>query len=162
MRPTREQARERLETWFANYSADHRNTLNQRLHVLCVPLILWAVVALLWCIPVPGTLFGPGAFAALAMFLVWSFYYRHSRALGMGMLLVFIGFSWGTRWLYFQYGAATLATLAAGVFALAWVGQFVGHHFEGRRPSFLTDLTYLLIGPLWVLAKLYRRMGLRY
>ncbi|HET6604575.1 MAG TPA: Mpo1-like protein, partial [Xanthomonadaceae bacterium] len=42
------------------------------------------------------------------------------------------------------------------------IGQFIGHHIEGRRPSFLTDLTYLLIGPLWLMAKLYRRMGWSY
>ena len=48
---------------------------------------------------------------------------------------------------------------AAGVFVLAWIGQFYGHHLEGRRPSFLTDLVYLLIGPAWVLGKLYRHRG---
>ena len=40
--------------------------------------------------------------------------------------------------------------------------QFVGHSklFEGKRPSFFTDLRYLLIGPAWILAKAYRRLGL--
>ena len=54
--------------------------------------------------------------------------------------------------------------LAVGVFVLAWIAQFVGHSklFEGRKPSFLTDLKYLLIGPAWVLAKLYRKLGLKY
>ena len=45
---------------------------------------------------------------------------------------------------------------------LAWIAQFVGHRIEGRKPSFLTDLTYLLIGPAWVLAKLYRKLGWNY
>lgn len=162
MRHDREQARRRLSQWFDSYSADHRNTINQWFHVFCVPLILWAAVALLWCIPVPGTLFGPGSFAALAMFLTWSFYYRHSRPLGFGMLAVFVAFAWGTRWLHLMLGTANLAWLALAVFALAWVGQFIGHHIEGRRPSFLTDLTYLLIGPVWVLNKLYRKLGWKY
>lgn len=151
-----------IDRWFASYSGDHRNTLNQWLHVVCVPLILWSVIALLWCIPVPGTLFGPGAFAALAMFMTWSFYYRHSRTLGMGMLLVFVLISWTTRWLHIELGSAGLAKLALAVFVVAWIGQFIGHHFEGRRPSFLTDLTYLLIGPVWVLNKLYRTLGWKY
>ena len=151
-----------IDRWFASYSSDHRNTLNQRLHVVCVPLILWTVIALLWCIPVPGTLFGPGAFAALAMFMTWSFYYRHSRTLGMGMLLFFVLISWTTRWLHIELGSAGLAKLALAVFVVAWIGQFIGHHFEGRRPSFLTDLTYLLIGPVWVLNKLYRTLGWKY
>ena len=151
-----------IDRWFASYSDDHRNITNQWIHVLCVPLILWSVVALLWAIPVPGTLFGPGAFAALAMFMTWSFYYRHSRTLGMGMLAVFVGMSWATRWLHLQLGSGQLALLALAVFAIAWVGQFIGHHIEGRRPSFLTDLTYLLVGPVWVLNTLYRKLGWKY
>ncbi|RMH93368.1 DUF962 domain-containing protein [Lysobacter pythonis] len=158
----RDTAERPIERWFASYSDDHQNPLNQWLHVVCVPLILWSVVALLWAIPVPGTLFGPGAFAALAMFLAWMFYYRHSRPLGFGMLAVFVVFAWGTRWLHGQLGGAGLAWLALGVFVTAWIGQFVGHYREGRRPSFLTDLTYLLIGPAWVLNKLYRKFGWKY
>ena len=50
--------------------------------------------------------------------------------------------------------------LAVGVFVAAWIGQFIGHQFEGRRPSFLTDLAYLLIGPAWLMAKLLRRLGM--
>jgi uncharacterized membrane protein YGL010W len=48
------------------------------------------------------------------------------------------------------------------VFVVAWIGQFIGHKIEGRKPSFLTDLSYLMIGPLWVLAKLYRKLGIAY
>ncbi|HND86152.1 MAG TPA: DUF962 domain-containing protein [Pseudobdellovibrionaceae bacterium] len=44
--------------------------------------------------------------------------------------------------------------LAASAFAIAWVGQFYGHYLEGKRPSFFTDLQYLLIGPIWVMRKL--------
>jgi uncharacterized membrane protein YGL010W len=44
---------------------------------------------------------------------------------------------------------------------VGWIGQFIGHGFEGKRPSFLRDLRFLLVGPLWVLAGLYRRLGLR-
>lgn len=162
MPQTGEAAQRPIERWFESYSGDHRNSTNQWLHVACVPLILWSVIALLWCIPVPGTLFGPGAFAALTMFMTWSFYYRHSRRLGMGMLLVFVLMSWATRWLHLELGSAGLATLAVAVFVAAWIGQFIGHHIEGRRPSFLTDLTYLLIGPVWVLNKLYRKLGWKY
>ena len=47
------------------------------------------------------------------------------------------------------------------VFTLGWIGQFIGHYVEGRRPSFFRDLRFLLIGPLWVLAKLYAALGIR-
>ena len=163
MNATIEPGARRIDRWFASYSGDHRNPTNQKIHVVAVPLILWSVVALLWCIPVPaGGWFKPGIVVALAMFFAWSFYFRASRALGIGMLVVFVAMGWLTRWLYFWLGARQLLFLAIGVFVLAWIAQFVGHKIEGRKPSFLTDLTYLLIGPAWVLAKLYRVLGLRW
>ena len=151
-----------IDRWFASYSGDHRNDTNQVIHVFAVPAILWSVIALLWCIPAPGTLFKPGIWAALPMFAAWLFYQRGSRALGMGMLLVFVALSALTWWLHGTFGTAGLLKLAVAVFVLAWIAQFVGHKIEGRKPSFFTDLVYLLIGPAWVLAKLYRRLGWRW
>lgn len=151
-----------IDRWFASYAEHHRNPTNQWIHVFAVPAILWSVIALLWCIPVIGTWFRPGLWAALAMFLAWMFYYRASRPLGFGMLGLLVLLAWLTRWLYDALGAQQLLYLAIGVFVVAWIAQFVGHRIEGRKPSFLTDLTYLLIGPAWVLAKLYRRLGWRY
>ena len=151
-----------IDRWFAHYSDDHRNATNQRIHLFAVPLILWSVVALLWCIPVVGSWFRPGLWAALAMVFAWSFYFRASRRLGYGMLAVFVLMAWTTRWLHLTVGTTQLLYLAIGVFVVAWIAQFVGHKIEGRKPSFLTDLTYLLIGPAWVLAKLYRKLGWSY
>ena len=151
-----------IDRWFASYSDDHRNDANQRIHVLCVPAILWSVVALLWCIPTPGTLFRDGVFAGVAMVAAALFYYRHSRRLGLGMAIAFVVIGLVTRALHDALGSRDLAIVAAVVFVIAWIGQFVGHKLEGRKPSFLTDLTYLLIGPAWVLAKLYRRLGIAY
>jgi uncharacterized membrane protein YGL010W len=152
----------RIDRWFAHYSDDHRNPANQRIHVFAVPAILWSVVAMLWCIPVHATWFRTGLWAALAMFFAWMFYFRNSRRLGYGMLAVFVAMAWLTRWLHDTLGGRQLLSLAIAVFVVAWIAQFVGHKLEGRKPSFLTDLTYLMIGPAWVLAKLYRRLGWRW
>jgi uncharacterized membrane protein YGL010W len=65
-----------------------------------------------------------------------------------------------TAWLHATFGVRTLLMLAIAVFVVAWIAQFVGHKIEGRKPSFLTDLTYLLIGPAWVLAKGLRKLGI--
>ena len=151
-----------IDRWFTSYSGDHRNISNQLIHVICVPAILWSVIALLWCIPSPGNWFRAGLWAGLAMFAAWMFYYRASKKLGLGMLAVFVVLGWLTRWLHDSLGTTNLLTLAISVFVVAWIGQFVGHKIEGRKPSFLTDLTYLLIGPAWVLAKLYRKLGWSY
>ena len=151
-----------IDRWFASYSSDHRNDTNQWIHIFAVPLIVWSVIALLWCVPVPGTWFLPGFWAGLTMFAAWMFYFRASRRLGFGMLLVFVALAWLTRWLHLSLGTQGLLVAAVSVFVLAWIAQFVGHSklFENKRPSFLTDLRYLLIGPAWILANAYRRFGL--
>ena len=48
------------------------------------------------------------------------------------------------------------------VFVAAWIGQFIGHKIEGKKPSFLKDIVFLLIGPAWLLSKIYRKVGLPY
>lgn len=159
---TTETAERPIDAWFAKYSADHQNATNQTIHFVAVPTILWTVTALLWCVPVPGTLFGAGAWAAFASFAAWMFYYRASRTLGFGMLAVLVVMLGIDRYLQERIGLSMLLKVAIAVFVVAWIAQFVGHKLEGKKPSFLTDLVYLLIGPAWVLAKVLRRFGLTY
>ncbi|WP_340648323.1 DUF962 domain-containing protein [Pseudoxanthomonas winnipegensis] len=151
-----------IDRWFANYSQDHRNLTNQAIHVVAVPAILWSVIALLWCIPVQATWFRGGVWAGLAMFCAWMYYNRLSRSIGYGMFVVFFTMGCVCRLISQRAGSEVLLWSAASVFVVAWIAQFVGHKIEGRKPSFLTDLSYLLIGPIWVLAKFYRKMGWRY
>lgn len=151
-----------IDRWFSSYSSDHQNDTNQLIHVFAVPAILWSVVALIWCVPVFGTLFQSGVWAALAMFGTWMFYNRLSRPIGYGMLAIFFFMGCVCRLIEQTWGLQTLFWTAIGVFVVAWIAQFVGHKIEGRKPSFFTDLVYLLIGPIWVLSKFYRSMGWKY
>ena len=155
-------ARREVERWLGNYSEDHRNPTNITIHWICVPAILWTVIALLWVVPVPVMIGRAGLWAAAAMVLAFAFYLRLSRPLAFAMLVVFVVLGLVTEALYRMLGATQLMWLAIAVFVVAWIGQFIGHKIEGRKPSFLTDLAYLLIGPAWIVAKLMRRIGLAY
>ncbi|MEO7068475.1 MAG: Mpo1-like protein [Rhodanobacter sp.] len=150
-----------MQNWLNSYSADHKNPINQVFHWLCVPPIVWAVIALLWIIPVPTSIMRPGAWAVLVMVLAFTWYWKHSHRLAAALLVAFAVLGVVTYWLFDALGAAGLRNLAIIVFVLAWIGQFVGHHYEGHRPSFLTDLSYLLIGPAWLMAKLLRKLGFK-
>ena len=154
--------RREVDRWLGNYSEDHRNPTNIVVHWICVPLILWSAVALLWVIPVPEWLGRPGLWAAVAMFFAMAFYLRLSRPLGFGMLAAFVLLGAITELLYRAIGPRDLLWLAIAVFVAAWIAQFVGHKIEGKKPSFLTDIAYLLIGPAWIVAKLMRRAGIAY
>ncbi|MGN2245384.1 DUF962 domain-containing protein [Frateuria sp. GZRR35] len=150
-----------MQSWLDGYSADHRNPVNQVIHWICVPPIVWTVVALLWTVPVPSAFLKPGAWAVFAMVLAFAWYWKHSHRLGGALLVAFVVLALFTAWLFELLGPVRLRWLALAVFVLAWVGQFVGHKFEGHRPSFLTDLSYLLVGPAWLMEKFLRRIGFK-
>jgi uncharacterized membrane protein YGL010W len=96
------------------------------------------------------------------MFLAWANYRRLSRPLAKGLFVCFLSSAFFNRWIATSFGMGTLVTAAIVVFVVAWIGQFIGHKVEGHRPSFFTDLVFLLIGPLWTLRKLYQRLGIGY
>jgi uncharacterized membrane protein YGL010W len=50
--------------------------------------------------------------------------------------------------------------IALIIFILAWIGQFWGHKIEGKKPSFIKDVQFLMIGPAWVMSFLFRKAGL--
>ena len=149
-----------VESLLAQYSSDHVNPTNQVIHLFCVPAIVWSASAMLWAIPVPGDFLKAGSWCALVMFLAWLWYWSKSRSLAVGALVGFVLMIFLNRWLVFRLGINGLLALGVGVFVVAWIAQFIGHKIEGKRPSFLTDLVYLLVGPLWTLNKLYRKVGL--
>lgn len=151
-----------VHDWFGSYSDDHQHPLNRAIHWICVPAILWCVIALIWVVPVPAWLGRPGFWSFVAMFAAFLFYSKLSRPIGYGMAATFIVLGLITAGLYHLLGPRDLLWLAVAVFVLAWIGQFIGHRIEGRRPSFLTDLSYLLIGPAWLLGKLLRHCGVAY
>jgi uncharacterized membrane protein YGL010W len=150
----------RVDELLDQYSADHRDATNQRIHVVCVPAIVWSVTAALWAVPVPPALAQPGAWSVVAMFLAWAWYWRLSRPLAMGLFLCFLVCVLLNLWIATRFGIDRLLMTGAVVFVVAWIGQFIGHIYEGHRPSFLTDLVFLLVGPMWTLRKLYQRLGI--
>ncbi len=152
-----------VQHWLDEYAQDHQNPTNQVIHKVCVPIIVISLIGLLWAIPVPreftaispalnwGTTF---LLAAMVYYLILS----PSLALGMAPLVLLVVVIVNSL-----NGLAWPLWLSSGVlFVLAWLGQFYGHSLEGRRPAFFRDLQFLMIGPLWILADLYRRLGLSY
>jgi uncharacterized membrane protein YGL010W len=83
-----------------------------------------------------------------------------SPTLAIGLLLSFILLLALTQWLAGLPWPLWVTSLV--IFVVAWIGQFIGHAIEGKRPSFFKDVQFLLIGPLWLAAAAYRRSGLHY
>jgi len=151
------------DDWFNDYGESHQNPTNKTIHWICVPLILLTVLGMLWAAPVPA------AMASVSPWLNWStvvmvlalvYYFALSPSLGAGMSIVLALFAYILHTL--AAAGLPMMTASVSVFVLAWIGQFVGHQIEGKKPSFFKDIQFLMIGPIWLLGFIYRRLGVRY
>jgi uncharacterized membrane protein YGL010W len=139
-----------IDTLLAQYADSHRDPTNELIHFVCIPLIVFTLLGILWAIT--PLLAVAGCLAALV------YYFRLSRPFAFGMLLL----SATMLGVLASMPRFTVLPLSIAIFVLAWVGQFIGHKIEGKKPSFFDDLRFLLIGPLFVLGFVYRRLHLAY
>jgi uncharacterized membrane protein YGL010W len=133
------------------------------IHWFCVPTIYFCVVGLLWSIRLPEEWPGTsmGQVAKLAVGMVGIFYLRLSLSIMVGMMVFSVACLSIARWLHL-HAPWPLWAICATLFVLAWIGQFYCHKVEGRKPSFLKDLQFLMIGPAWLMGFIYRRFGIAY
>jgi uncharacterized membrane protein YGL010W len=135
-----------IDVLLARYGESHRNPVNELIHIVCIPAIVFSLLGILWALH--------PAVALLVVAAALAYYVTLSRTFALG-----IGVMAGAMLLVLaMLPDGTVLPTSIGVFVAAWLGQFVGHHIEGKKPSFFDDLRFLLIGPLFVLSILYRRI----
>ena len=134
-----------LDQLFAQYEQCHQHPTNVRLHKIAVPIILFCVLGFLWPIHIANI--NVGMVAAVGYF-IYALRLHARLALGLGLELLAMG-SGGM--LLQQVAGHYFLPVVMAIFLAAWAMQFVGHHIEGKKPAFLQDLLFLLVGPLWTL-----------
>ena len=157
-----------IEEWIEEYGESHQNSTNKAIHWICVPLIMLSLLALISIIPFPANdmvLFSVSGEKVLLnwtiIFLLFAviFYLRLSISIAIGMLLIAIAMIASINWI--ELFDPTIWRLSLAIFVVAWIGQFVGHKIEGKKPSFFEDLQFLLIGPAWLLSFIYKKIGIK-
>ena len=152
-----------LQTWLDKYGESHQNITNKLIHWLCVPCIFFCVLALFSLIELPiieqWLPADMSNFASVVVFLGLLFYLRLSFSMFVGVgiftALCFQGI--------FMLNQTNLKLeISLTLFVIAWIGQFIGHKIEGAKPSFFDDLKFLLIGPAWLIAFIYQKLGIKY
>ena len=149
-----------IQKWLSEYGESHQNETNKTIHWICVPAIFFSLVGIFYGIKLPFSIVGmKGNVAMVLMVLVIAYYFSLSRTLWIGMLLFGIACLLICHFIELA-GILPLWLVSLLVFAIAWVGQFYGHKVEGKKPSFLKDLHFLLIGPAWLMSFIYAKLGI--
>jgi uncharacterized membrane protein YGL010W len=156
-----------IQVWFDKYAEHHQNPVNKLIHWFCVPAIFFSLIGLL-----SGLSFSLGSdilplsveeqmhAGTLLIFFGVVFLSRLSMPIAIGMALFSFLILKGIT---FMYGLELdVFSICLGIFAVAWIGQFIGHRIEGEKPSFYEDLKFLLIGPAWLLSFIYKKLGITY
>lgn len=154
----------RTQKQFLNeYQESHQNPVNSWIHIFCVPAIFFSTLGLLWLVPM-GRWLGlspdaaPWINAATVGALPAAYFYLRLSARSLAMMTLWFAASVAGI-LAIQAAGLSLLWLSVAVWVIAWIVQVYGHYVEGAKPSFADDVIFLLIGPLFVMDKLYRKLG---
>ena len=150
-----------IQEWLLEYGESHQNQINKKIHWVCVPAIFFSVIGFLYALKLPWYI---NTFqlniAVPAIFLLLVYYTKLSGKIAIAMFLI-ATVCLGLCFLWDQAALFSLSRLCLSVFIVAWIFQFYGHHIEGKKPSFLKDLQFLLIGPAWLISFLFQRMNIK-
>lgn len=157
----------KVDRLLSEYGESHQNGTNKFIHWICVPLIFFSIVGLIASIP--STTLGPffgdqnlfANWATVALLVVTLYYLSLSISLTVGMVLFGVLCLIGIHYLT-KLNIIPLWSISIIIFVLAWIGQFYGHKVEGKKPSFLKDLQFLLIGPAWLMHFIYKKLRIPY
>ncbi len=157
----------KIDALLYEYGLSHKNETNKTIHWICVPAIFFSIVGLLFSIPADGLqsllpfLKGFANWATIVLILVLFYYVSLSPPLALGMLL-FSAICLALANLIHLVSPIPLWAVSLFIFAISWIFQFYGHKIEGKKPSFIKDVQFLLIGPAWLMHFIYKRFGFAY
>ncbi|MCT4641247.1 MAG: DUF962 domain-containing protein [Bacteriovoracaceae bacterium] len=138
----------KLDSLMAKYAISHQNHTNKLIHIICVPAIMFSIIGILMCVP----LFKFNT--AYILIIGASIYYFTLSKKYFGIMLPIVLVMYLANIMIAR--SANLFVISISIFVISWIFQFIGHKIEGKKPSFLDDLHFLLIGPLWVIKTLFK------
>ena len=148
-----------IDNWLDRYEQDHQDLRNPVVYWAAVPMVVLGAVGLLWYPPVPDQ------FRQISPLLNWGsaflmataiYYFIISLSLAIGMLPFLLGLAAMQLWLarspYPPLGVS-IGLLVAGT-----LGLWLGRRDPGRVRGVLQDLQLMMIGPVWLLSMMFKRL----
>jgi len=143
------------------YAAVHRDWRNKATHFVGIPIIVFSLLLVLslWRFELLGREWTMSLAVAIAAVLGWM-----ALDLGIGLVMALL---MAVAWFAAEALAGALGSTSAvwmafiALFVVGWALQFVGHHYEGKRPALLQNIFQAFIGPIFLVAEAMVAMGQR-
>ncbi|RXH02316.1 DUF962 domain-containing protein [Bradyrhizobium vignae] len=145
----------------AVYVEYHRDPRNTAMHVVGILLLFTGAVLPLTLVKLPllGFNVSLAVILALPVLIYWLLL---DAALGLGILAVSVVLFSVAATIAAQVSTASMWAIFATLVVLGLAAQAIGHKvFEGREASLFTFPSHLLLGPMFVMAKLFIALGFR-
>jgi uncharacterized membrane protein YGL010W len=143
------------------YAGYHRDERNRVTHIFGIPIIIFAIALplSLW----PLSLFGIPLNAAIVLaILAMAAWVLLDAGVGLALLAVIVPLLLVAALVASHANPMVVWLLAGCLFVAGWTLQIVGHaRFEHRKPALLDNPMHLLIGPMFIVAKLLVALGFR-
>ncbi len=144
----------------AAYAAVHRDMRNRATHFVGIPIIVFALLLglSLWRIEVAGREITMAMVAAVLAVLGWL---ALDFGIGLALAIVMLAAWFAAEALAAALGPSGSLTAFVALFLGGWAIQFLGHHYEGKRPALMDNFFQSFIGPMFLVAELLIESGRR-
>src|SRR4030095_11074531 len=154
-------ANELFRSQLASYASVHRDWRNKATHFVGIPIIVFSLLLILslWRFEVGDRQWTMSLAIALVDVLGWV---ARDRRLGMRMARLMALACCAAEASVGALGSAQAVWIAfIALFVGGWVLQFLGHHYEGKRPALIDNIFQAFIGPMFLVAEAMVVMGQR-
>ena len=144
----------RLRALLDEYEESHQHPVNIAIHWVAEPLAIWALMALIFPIEIFGV-------TALGLFVWAPIYYFANLSPRITLMFAAVALVFTAIIIVVDRMAVPMWPWALGLFAVSWVTLLIAHRIEGRAPSVFQNPGLIIIGPLWLAERIFRRFGWR-
>ena len=145
----------------ASYASVHRDPRNKATHFIGIPVIVFSLLLILslWRLEIGGREWTMSLIVAILAALGWI---ALDFGVGVVMAIILVPTWYAAEAFCGALGGPSATWVAFGVlFVGGWVLQFLGHHYEGKRPALLDNIFQGFIGPMFLVAETMVALGYR-
>ncbi len=124
-----------LDKAISDYESYHKDPLNIKIHIICVPRILLSVVGMLNAIPVA---WGPIRIGHVICLLYFSYYIFFARPYLLSCFSMFAALI-AVDFLLAKLPVQLYLSINIFIFVVSWILQIWGHKKEGNKPAFIDN-----------------------